>query len=308
MGVEFRCNPNGEYTHRCGPRALAIDNFIKLIVADGKWDGTWFLKCDNAHAYPRLDKFPRQYTPFTAMLQVQAPPYGGLRLLLRPGQHNLAAIALQHGVEALLEIMARVAVRDDRADVQARLEHDGHLVPGFVHLPAINALEIEHVEDDDVPVDGEFLVGDAEHGDLAAVAHVGEHVAERRRVAGHFQADVEAFAHAELLLHVGQRRRSRIDGQVGAQLAGQFEAIGIEVGDDDVAGPGMFDDGRGHAADRAGAGDEHVLAEHVERQGGVHRVAERIEDRLHIAGNAADRAPRRWSSAATDIRQRRRAD
>ena len=44
----------------------------------------------------------------------------------------------------------------------------------------------------------------AEHGDFAAVAHVGEHVAEGRRVAGHFQADVEALLHAELLLHVGE--------------------------------------------------------------------------------------------------------
>ena len=45
--------------------------------------------------------------------------------------------------------------------------------------------------------------GDAEHRDLAAVAHVGEHVAEGRRIAGHFQADVEAFLHAELLLRLG---------------------------------------------------------------------------------------------------------
>jgi hypothetical protein len=44
---------------------------------------------------------------------------------------------------------------------------------------------------------------DAEHGDLAAVAHVVDHVAEGGGVAAHLQADVEAFLHAELLLHVG---------------------------------------------------------------------------------------------------------
>ena len=34
----------------------------------------------------------------------------------------------------------------------------------------------------------------------------------------------------------------------------------------------------GHDADRAGAGDQHILAHEVERQRGVHGVAERIED------------------------------
>ena len=110
------------------------------------------------------------------------------------------------------------AVRDDRADVQARLEHDGHLVPGLVHFPAVDALDGEHVEDDRVPVDGHFLVGDAEHGDLAAVAHVGQHVAKGLRVAGHFQADVEALLHAQLLLHVGERLLADVDGQRHAHL------------------------------------------------------------------------------------------
>ena len=47
----------------------------------------------------------------------------------------------------------------------------------------------------------------------------------------------------------------------------------------------MADHGRGHDADRPGAGDQHVFAQHVERQGRVHRVAERIEDGLHVAGD-----------------------
>ena len=50
-----------------------------------------------------------------------------------------------------------------------------------------------------------WLGGDAEHGDLAAVAHVGEHVAEGGGVAGHFEADVEAFVHAELFLRLAER-------------------------------------------------------------------------------------------------------
>ena len=76
-----------------------------------------------------------------------------------------------------------------------------------------------------------------------------------------------------------------VDGQGGAHLAGQLQAVGIDVGDHDVAGAGMADHRRGHDADRPGAGDQHVLAQHVELQGRVDRVAEGIEDRLDVAGN-----------------------
>ena len=89
------------------------------------------------------------------------------------------------------------------------------------------------------------LRGDAEHGDLAAVAHVGQHVAEGAGVAGHLQADVEAFLHAELL--PGRSASdcvADVDGQGRAHLAGQLEAVGIDVGDDDVPGPGVADDAR----------------------------------------------------------------
>ena len=144
-----------------------------------------------------------------------------------------------------------IAVRDHRADVQARLEHDGHLVPGLVHLAAVDALDRDHVEDDGVPVDGDLAGGDAEHGDLAAVAHVGEHVAEGVGVAGHLQADVEAFLHAQLFLGARDRAFADVDGQGRAHLPGQLEAVGIDVGDDDVPGAGVADDARGHDADRA---------------------------------------------------------
>ena len=50
---------------------------------------------------------------------------------------------------------------------------------------------------------------DAEQGDLAAVAHVGEHIAEGGRVAGHLQPDVEALLHAQFLLRVGDAARVR---------------------------------------------------------------------------------------------------
>ena len=54
------------------------------------------------------------------------------------------------------------------------------------------------------------------------------------------------------------------------------------VADDDVARAGVANDGRRHAADRAGAGDEHVFAECREGERGVHCVSERIEDRRNV--------------------------
>ena len=88
-----------------------------------------------------------------------------------------------------------------------------------------------------------------------------------------------------------------VDGQRRAHLAGQVQAVRIHVGDDDVARPGVAHDGGGHDADRPGAGDQHVLAEHVERQGRVDGVAERIEDRRPRRDRWPGRDARRWSSA-----------
>ena len=99
-----------------------------------------------------------------------------------------------------------------------------------------------------------------------------------------------------------------VDGQGRAHAAGQLQPVGIHVGDDHVAGAGMADHGGGHDADRPGAGDQHVFAQHGEVQRRVHRVAEGIENRLRCRGRWPGRGPRRWSSAAPGIRRRPRAD
>ena len=73
-------------------------------------------------------------------------------------------------------------------------------------------------------------------------------------------------------------RFADVHGFGDAHLAGQIEAVFIDVGDDHVAGAGMARHGGGHDADGPGAGDQHIFAEHRERQRGVHGVAEGIED------------------------------
>ena len=50
-----------------------------------------------------------------------------------------------------------------------------------------------------------------------------------------------------------------------------------------MARTGVADHAHGHDPDRAGPGDQDVFAQHVELEGRVDGVAERVEDRLHVA-------------------------
>ena len=82
-----------------------------------------------------------------------------------------------------------------------------------------------------------------------------------------------------------------VEGQRGLHLPGQFQPVGIHVGDDHVPRAGMPHHRRGHDADRPGAGDQHVLAQHGERQGRMDRVAQRIEDRRHVVRHGRIEVP-----------------
>src|SRR6266702_6964308 len=81
-----------------------------------------------------------------------------------PVENDLAGVAGAHGGEACLVVTPVHAVSNDAGDIQAALEHHRHLVPGLVHLSAVDAANSELVEDDLVPVDGDVFGGDAEHG------------------------------------------------------------------------------------------------------------------------------------------------
>ena len=100
--------------------------------------------------------------------------------------------------------------------------------------------------------------------------------------------------------------RGDIDGAGGAELRRQFESLGIDVGDHDVAGAGEAADGGGHAADRAGAGDQDVLGDEVPGQRGVDGVAERVEDRDDLLGDARVDLVDVAVGDGEDIRRRRR--
>ena len=65
-------------------------------------------------------------------------------------------------------------------------------------------LRMQHLEDNLVPVDLEAGRSNAEDGDLAAIVHRVDHVAEGRRRARHFKSNVETFCHAVLAHYVGR--------------------------------------------------------------------------------------------------------
>ena len=122
--------------------------------------------------------------------------------LATPIEDDFPTIALSHRRKTLLEFGEGKAMGDHGGNIQATLDHHGHFIPGLIHLTTVDAMDGEHVEDDLVPVDGDGLAGDAEHGDFAAVAHVVDHIAKGGGIAAHLQTHVEALLHAEFALHV----------------------------------------------------------------------------------------------------------
>ena len=141
-------------------------------------------------------------------------------------------------------------MRDDAADVEPALQHRRHLVPGLEHLAPVDALDHETLEDDLVPVDRDFAGRDAEHGDAAAMVHHAQHVAERRGVARHLEADVEAFLHAELAHRVVDAVGLHVERAGRAHAAGEVEPVVVDVGDHDVARADEARDRDRHDADR----------------------------------------------------------
>src|SRR6202162_3620658 len=121
-----------------------------------------------------------------------------------PIEHDFAGVAGFHELDSFAKLAEREAVGDDRGDVEAGLDERGHLVPGFVHLAAINSFDSELIKDDQVPIDRGAAGHDAEQRDFAAVKHVRQDVDESFRAAGHFESDVESFFHSELLYPVGE--------------------------------------------------------------------------------------------------------
>src|SRR5450759_1327609 len=122
----------------------------------------------------------------------------GRRVLDPPVEDHLARLAADHHLEALSEPLNLVAVGDDRAHIEARLHHRGHLVPGLEHLASVDALQEQPLEDDLAPVNRDLLPENPEERDPAAVGHRVDHRLERDAHTAHLEADVEALGHPEI--------------------------------------------------------------------------------------------------------------
>ena len=103
--------------------------------------------------------------------------------------------------------------------------------------------------------------------------------------------DVEPLDHVELAEDVREGALARIDGHRRAHADRQLAPEGVGLAHDDVARPGVAGDGGRHEADRPRPADQHVLAEDREGEGGVDRVAERVEDRGDLRVDAGPVVP-----------------
>ncbi len=109
------------------------------------------------------------------------------------------------------------------------------------------------------------------------MAHAGQHRSQGVRVAGHFHAHVKSFFHAQLFLRILDFLPAHIQSQGGAHFLSQFQAVGIDIGHHDIARTGVTGNGGRHAANGAGAGDQHIFSQHVEGQRRMGGVAQGVE-------------------------------
>src|SRR5580704_19134059 len=96
--------------------------------------------------------------------------------------------------------MPRKPMRDYWLNVESRFKHHRHFVPSFIHFAAIDALDRQHVEDNQPPVDGHLVRWNSEHRNLRAMTHIREHFPEGARIPRHFESNVKPFIHSESFL------------------------------------------------------------------------------------------------------------
>ena len=197
--------------------------------------------------------------------------------LLRPIEYNFSRLSAHHRVKALLEVRVVEAVRNDRCQIESALHHVRHLVP-VVHFAAIDALQRQAVCNDLVHVHADGAVAETKQRDLAAAAHDGDQLVERRGVAGHFKPYIEAFGQPLRAHDCVQILVRGVDGGIDAHFAGKGKPVFVDISNDDAARARVFADAARNDADGACAGDEHVLADEREHKRGMRGVAEGVEE------------------------------
>lgn len=101
---------------------------------DPRWlgsDGAAANWCEVLAAYPRV--------PASCTAGPLKPSFSlWVFTVTLPVQNHLAGLSGLHQLERLIIVADVKVMRDDWADVEAALQHAGHLVPGLEHLPSID--------------------------------------------------------------------------------------------------------------------------------------------------------------------------
>ena len=141
---------------------------------------------------------------------------------------------------------------DGRPDVQPGLEHDRHLVPGLVHLAAVDAPQRQQLEDDRVDVERDLPGRDAED---ARSRRRGPSPRSRSAAPAALPDISSATSNPSTMPSSAQTSRSsRSRGSTaigGAHPHGELSPVGVRLADHDVARAGVADDRGRHQPDRA---------------------------------------------------------
>lgn len=111
------------------------------------------------------------------------------------------------------------------------------------------------------------------------------------RVPRHFKRNVKAFFHAELFHGVGEFFGAHVESERCSHFARELETIWIDVSNDDMTRSSLFADRQSHATNRAGARNEHIFADEIERERSVHSITERIETGKNVKRDGWIRVP-----------------
>src|SRR5215217_6261 len=112
-------------------------------------------------------------------------------------------------------------ISNHSGDVESAFKQHRHLIPSVEHFTPIDALDGQHLEHDCSNIHTDLSRRQTEHSNSASMGHLGDHVAECRRAAGHLEADIETLAHIEFALRVSHIVAVDIHRSGDTQLACQ---------------------------------------------------------------------------------------
>src|SRR5439155_26763086 len=88
--------------------------------------------------------------------------------------------------------------------------------------------------------------------------------------------------HTEFFHRIADFFCSHIERKISAHFAREIETVRIDIGNHDVARTRPLTNWNGHATNWAGASDQDIFTDQIERERSVNSVAKGIETRKHV--------------------------